>query len=299
MRRRHQILLTLLFAANLAVALTFAGLALAHHSLPPLDVGRGLPPDPYPTRLDLSQRPTPPEAAATEAAQAQARPTLPSAAAVAPVASAQVAPPAAASPLPTQSAELSFLPASALPDSATVAGVPGHRQALPLSCEARSAADWAAFFGVAIDELEFVSRLPVSDDPDRGFVGDVRGAWGQIPPSPYGVHAGPVARLLQTYGLRAEARRYIDWEVVKAELAAGRPVIAWVTGHVEAGTAEIYSAADGRKTVVARFEHTVILTGYAAESVTVVDGARRYERPLAAFLESWAVLRNMAITYDN
>jgi uncharacterized protein YvpB len=112
------------------------------------------------------------------------------------------------------------------------------------------------------------------------------------------VHAGPVARLLQAYGLRAEAHRYVNWEVVKAELAAGRPVIVWVAGHVEGGSAEIYTAADGRKTVVARFEHTVILTGYTAESVTVVDGARRYERPLSAFLESWAVLRNMAITYD-
>jgi uncharacterized protein YvpB len=176
--------------------------------------------------------------------------------------------------------------------------VVGRRQSLPLSCESRSAADWAAFFGVVIDELDFLSRLPLSDDPDRGFVGDVRGAWGQIPPAPYGVHAGPVARLLRAYGLPAEARRYIEWEVVRAELAAGRPVIAWVTGHVEGGASEIYAAADGRKTVVARFEHTVILTGYTGESVTIVDGARRYERPLAAFLESWGVLRNMAVLFD-
>jgi uncharacterized protein YvpB len=295
MRRRHQLLLALLFAANLAVALTFAGLALAHQSLPGLGLARVVPPMPSPTPLVLRPSPGPPQTVAS----AQAQPPTPAA----PAASAEPAPAVStATPLPTPGAEVNAAfvpaPAGALPEAAAVEGVVGRRQSLPLSCESRSAADWAAFFGVPIDELEFLARLPLSDDPDRGFVGDVRGAWGQIPPAPYGVHAAPVARLLQSYGLPAQARRYIEWEVVKAELAAGRPVIAWVSGHVEGGTAEIYTAADGRKTVVARFEHTVILTGYTADSVTIVDGARRYERPLAVFLESWGVLRNMAITYD-
>jgi uncharacterized protein YvpB len=296
MRSRHQILLALLFAANLGVAPTFAGLAAAHQSLPALGVSRVVPAGPVPAQPALRPAASLPLAAATLPAAAS---TLAPPTALAPAANPQptravASPP----PLPTQSPELFVVPASGLPDAAAVEGVAGRRQSLPLSCESRSAADWAAFFGVVIDELEFLSRLPASDDPDRGFVGDVRGSWGQIPPAAYGVHAGPVARLLQAYGLPAEPRRYIDWEVVQAELAAGRPVIAWVTGHVEGGTAEIYTAADGRKTVVARYEHTVILTGYTAESVTIVDGARRYERPMAAFLESWAVLRNMAITYD-
>jgi uncharacterized protein YvpB len=204
-----------------------------------------------------------------------------------------------ATALPTLSPDLFVPPPAVLPESAQVAGVVGHRQSLALSCEARSAVDWAAFFSVAIDELEFLSLLPTSDDPDRGFVGDVHGAWGQVPPAAYGVHAGPVARLLQAYGLRAEARRYTRWEVIQRELAAGRPVIAWVVGHVEPGVSEIYTAADGRETIVARFEHTVILVGYTPDTVSVVDGARRYDRPLARFLESWGVLRNMAVTFDD
>jgi uncharacterized protein YvpB len=183
-----------------------------------------------------------------------------------------------------------------LPESARVSGVVGHRQALPLSCESRSAADWAAFFGVAVDELAFLGSLPLSDDPDHGFVGDVNGEWGSLPPGAYGVHAAPVARLLRSYGLPAESRRYMTWDNLRAEIAAGRPVIVWVTGHVEAGQGEVYTAGDGRRTIVARFEHTVIVIGYDADSVLVVDGANTYRRSLERFLASWGALRNMAVT---
>lgn len=182
-----------------------------------------------------------------------------------------------------------------VPASARVEGVVGRRQTLPLSCEARSAADWAAFFGVEIDEMTFLNTLPLSDDPDRGFVGDVNGDWGGLPPNDYGVHAGPVARLLRNYGLPAESVRYSEWDDVRAEVAAGRPVMVWVTGHVEAGEGVTYTAGDGRRTIVARFEHTVIVIGYDEDSVLVVDGANTYRRSLDRFLASWGALRNMAI----
>lgn len=183
----------------------------------------------------------------------------------------------------------------ALPVSATVEGVIGHRQALPLSCESRSAADWAAFFGVEIDEMTFLNALPRSDDPDRGFVGDVSGEWGSLPPNAYGVHAGPVARLLRDYGLPARSVRYSEWDSVRGEIAAGRPVLVWVTGHVEEGEGVTYTASDGRRTIVARFEHTVIVIGYDEDTVLVVDGANTYRRTLNRFLASWGALRNMAV----
>jgi uncharacterized protein YvpB len=199
---------------------------------------------------------------------------------------------------PTEVAPITVAPevSLTLPPSARITGVVGHRQRLPLSCEARSAADWGAFFDVAIDELEFLHALPISDDPDRGFVGDVQGEWGNIPPNAYGVHAPPVARLLRDYGLPAQSQRYMTWEALRAEIAAGRPVLVWVTGHVEEGVGQIYTAADGRRTIVAPFEHTVIVVGYDEDSVTVVDGANTYRRSLERFLASWGALRNMAIT---
>ena len=53
--------------------------------------------------------------------------------------------------------------------------------------------------------------------------------------------------------------------------------------------------SSGNATTVAPFEHTVIVTGYGAETVTVLDGAATYTRSLAQFLRSWGVLGNMAI----
>ncbi len=268
MNRPQRVALTFLLTANFALY-TVGGLLLL------LD-GTG----PWLAALDALAR-RPPASAALGGSRG-----VPRAVAQAAIAPGTPAPPARLKPGPV------------LPAAAEVTGVDGHRQSLPLSCEARSAADWADFFGVDIDEREFLASLPRSDDPDRGFVGDVRGRWGQIPPDAYGVHAGPVARRLRDYGLPAEAHRFYDWDEVRAEIAAGRPVIVWVVGHVDGGEPVIYTAADGRRTVVARYEHTVIVVGYDETSVTVVDGARTYARPLDVFLESWGVLRNQAITAE-
>ncbi|HZY41963.1 MAG TPA: LysM peptidoglycan-binding domain-containing protein [Anaerolineae bacterium] len=144
-----------------------------------------------------------------------------------------------------------------LPDSAQIAtaqgaAISGRMQAMPLDCETRSAVDWAGFFGVAIDELTFLSQLPLSDNPETGFVGNVYGVWGQIPPNDYGVHAEPIAAVLRAYHLPAAAHRGTNWDTVRAEIAANRPVIVWVTGHAENyGAGQLYTASDGTTTLVA------------------------------------------------
>jgi len=186
--------------------------------------------------------------------------------------------------------------APAAPPNGRQLAVYGQNQTLPLDCEARSAVDWAGYFGVAINELEFFYRLPVSDDPEVGFVGSGWGAWGQTPPYSYGVHAGPVAALLQSYGVKAKAVRGLAWESVQAEIDAGRPVIAWVIGHIWNGAPITYTAAStGQTTTVAAYEHTVIVTGYAGDTVYILDGGATYTRSKTDFLNSWAVLGNMAI----
>jgi uncharacterized protein YvpB len=293
MRPRHVALLALLSVANFGILATLGMWALADRLVP-------LPPPITVTALIPAAAPT--VAAARSAPPTAPQPPVPTVPgeettrlAVQPEALATAAALAAITAAPAASPAALAEDAGDLPASASVAGVTGHRQSRPLSCESRSAADWAAFFGIHIDELEFLERLPASDDPDRGFVGDVHGAWGQLPPGPYGVHAGPVARLLADYGVPAEAGRYLKWEAVQREIALGRPVIAWVVGHVEAGEGEVYTARDGRQTIVARREHTVIVTGYTPETVTVVDGARVFDVALEQFLESWGALRNMAV----
>lgn len=182
-----------------------------------------------------------------------------------------------------------------IPPSHRITGIVGYSQSLPLSCESRSAVDWARYFGTSISELDFFWGLPTSDNPDAGFVGSVYGGWGQIPPAPYGVHAKPVAQRLREYNLKAKAVRGMSLKELKSEIAADRPVIIWVVGHVNRGTPIPYVAKNGHETTVAKFEHTVIVIGYDKHKVTVLDGSRVYSRYRKEFLRSWDVLGNMAV----
>ncbi len=186
-----------------------------------------------------------------------------------------------------------------LPSAASIQGISGRWPAYSLDCESRSAVDWAAYFGVQIDELAFFNSLPSSDNPNLGFVGNVHGAWGQIPPRDYGVHAQPVASLLRSYGLEADAVYDFNWAALQAEVAAGEPAIVWVVGRVARGTPVPYTSSDGQQTTVVRFQHTVILIGYDAQQVTVLDGDWVYQRSVQDFLDSWGALGNMAVIWDD
>ena len=180
---------------------------------------------------------------------------------------------------------------------AAIKGITGHRQSMPLSCESRSAVDWAAYFGKSINEYNFFNGLPLHSNPDKGFVGSVYGSWGQIPPFPYGVHAKPVAHRLREYGLNAKAVRGMTYDELKSEIASGQPVIVWVVGHVKRGTPVPYTAPGGANTIVAKFEHTVIVIGYDEHKVTVLDGARVYSTYRGEFMKSWNVLENQAVIW--
>jgi uncharacterized protein YvpB len=188
--------------------------------------------------------------------------------------------------------------AEAVPEAAFVPGFMGYAQSYPLSCESRSAVDWAAYWGVSISESEFLFALPATDNPDVGFVGSVYGYWGNIPPNPYGVHARPVAKLLRQYGLQAKARRDMSWDDLRQEISAGRPVIVWIIGQMWSGTPVAYTASDGHETTVARFEHTMIVTGYDTAFVYATDSYSGAPMSFyhSTFLDSWSVLGNMAVT---
>jgi uncharacterized protein YvpB len=176
----------------------------------------------------------------------------------------------------------------------------GQDQQLKLDCESRSAVDWAKYFGSNIDEIDFLNHLPRSDDPDAGFVGNPNGNWGNIAPNDYGVHASPVANLLQDYGLTANSFKSLSWDDLRAELASGHPVIVWIIGdnfrNIVNGTPHYYTASStGNTTIVAPYEHTVILVGYDTSKVTVLNGARFMDVSLTQFLDSWSVLDFMAV----
>ncbi len=178
-----------------------------------------------------------------------------------------------------------------------VSGLVGHAQSYGLSCESRSAADVAAFWGTPLSEADILNALPRSDDPEIGFVGDVNGAWGYIPPHAYGVHAQPIAAVLQQRGLDALARVEMPFTELQAEIDAGRPVIVWIIGAVWNGTPETYTTIAGKQVLVAAFEHTMILIGYDENNVTLVNAGdgKTGVYSLTGFLASWKVLNNMAV----
>jgi LysM repeat protein len=185
-----------------------------------------------------------------------------------------------------------------LPEAAAVSGVSGHPQSLSLDCEARSAADWAAFWGVTVDEITFLQQLPGTDNPETGFVGNVNDTPGNLPPRGYGVYAGPVAALLQgAYGIPAAAHSNLSEIELQSEIASGRPVIVWYIYGFRTVAAIPLTSSDGSVFQAAPFEHTGIVIGYDSSSYMVLDAfsglAQRIDR--AQFLNSWAVLGNMAI----
>lgn len=184
------------------------------------------------------------------------------------------------------------------PRSAFLSGVVGHPQERPLSCESRSAADLAAFWGVQVAEGDFFATLPRSDNPHLGFVGDVDDPPGSLPPGGYGVYAEPVAIALRRYGLDAYAHRWLGIDALREELAAGRPVVIWATYRMLRPEVASWIAADGTVSLVVQWEHTFIAVGYDTEGVYLIDAydGRTHYYPISQFLPAWMQLNEMAVT---
>jgi uncharacterized protein YvpB len=196
--------------------------------------------------------------------------------------------------LPTELEPLAT-PLPAVPAEHILGYLRGHHQLLAIDCEAAAAVDWAKYFGVSIDERDFQQNLPLSDNPDYGFVGSVNTVWGKLPPNGYGVYAGPVADLLNFYGAPAKAYKGYSLDLVKEKLAQDIPVIAWVTGNVAEGKPLVYIDPQGRPVIVAAFEHVVILTGYTPSHIRYISEGVTQFATTRAFLSSWGVLGNMVV----
>lgn len=203
-------------------------------------------------------------------------------------------PPSAAAQQQTPAAAQQQTPA------AFVEGVVGHSQEHNLSCESRSATDLAAFWGVAFAEDDFFRRLPKSDNPHRGFVGDVDEPPGSMPPVGYGVYVEPVATGLRSFGLDAQARRGWSLDGLVAELAAGRPAVVWATYEMQQPGVETWVSSDGATSIVVRWQHTFIAVGYDEAGLYLVDaydGVMKFFS-YETFDPAWAQLGRMAVTVN-
>jgi uncharacterized protein YvpB len=185
---------------------------------------------------------------------------------------------------------------TALPGSAWVP-VLGQLQTRNLSCESRSATDLARYWGVSVGELAFLEALGQSDNPHKGFVGDVDMPPGSLPPHGYGVYAEPVAATLRDYGLDARPVYDLGMQGLRAELLAGRPVLVWGTYQMAYYEPVEWVSRDGQSSTVVPFMHTFLVTGFDGEGVFVLDAydaSVQYYRD-DAFLRVWNVFDQMAV----
>lgn len=142
-----------------------------------------------------------------------------------------------------------------------------------LSCEASAASMVAQFHGVDVSEADVLAALPLNANPHLGFRGNVDGPLGGI--EDYGVYAGPVSAILNGMGLRA-------WSVnggiegIKAAIARGNPVIAWVTYDCQVST-PVEVDVDGQTVTLVPNQHVVVVTGYNADGVWANDPWRGQE----------------------
>ncbi len=184
--------------------------------------------------------------------------------------------------------------------SVWIEGFDPYPQQRPMSCEIRSATDVARFWGIPIVEVEMTRLLPYSDDPNRGFVGSLDARPGSLPPEGYGVYAAPIAQMLRRVGLNAQAHYGYTLETLKAELAAGRPVIVWATYDMRLSPVILWKTASGREVPVVRHEHTFVALGYDAGGLYLADAydAEIKYYTYEAFLAAWEQIGRMAITVD-
>jgi len=195
-------------------------------------------------------------------------------------------------------AETEIYQATSFPDEYYIEDIKGHRQYFKLGCEASAAVDWAEYFGTAINEYDFQYGMPISDNPNLGFVGNVNDPWGQVPPYSYGVHAEPVAALLREYGLSASAVKDFTLDQLKEQIANGHPVIVWVIGNCVGGVPYQYQDKNGNYVLVAAYEHVIIVTGYNSDTIRYINNGIYYDIPSDVFENSWGVLNNMAVIMD-
>lgn len=166
------------------------------------------------------------------------------------------------------------------------------RQVLHNDCESTALSMLLAAAGVHVGQLELQEHLPRSGpldpepvagstlfrwgDPERGFVGRPAGGGTE---GGFGVYEPPVRALAARYGVHLLDLRGRSFAVVRHDLLAGHPVLAWV--GLAAGPYLSWLTPSGRKITVNLDEHAVTLVGAGPHYVLV-------NNPLTGRRERWS-----------
>jgi uncharacterized protein YvpB len=166
------------------------------------------------------------------------------------------------------------------------------RQVLHNNCEATALSMLLAAAGVRVGQLRLQARLPRSGplapepvaggalfrwgDPDKGFVGRPAGGGTE---GGFGVYEPPVRALAARYGVHLLDLHGRSLAVVRHEVLAGHPVLAWV--GLADGPFLSWLTPAGRKITVNLNEHAVTLVGAGPGYVLV-------NNPLTGRRERWS-----------
>jgi uncharacterized protein YvpB len=177
---------------------------------------------------------------------------------------------------------------------ALILDAPLLKQEHSLSCESSAAAMAARFHGLQISESSILRALPLHENPNLGFRGNVDGPYGGL--EDYGTYADPIRRALTGLGLQVEQ---LDGGIkeIKQNIRLGRPVIAWVTYRMQVQSPRRVTLSDGTTVTMVPYEHAVLVVGYNAEGLWVhdpYDGTRAFYAE-SDFRRSFSYLGNMAL----
>jgi uncharacterized protein YvpB len=150
-----------------------------------------------------------------------------------------------------------------------------QKQQHNLSCESSAASMAARYHGVDLSEAAVFSALPLNDNPNLGFRGNVDGPTGGI--QDYGVYAAPIMAVLNASGLQASPVTG-GLDGIRDAIARGNPVIAWVTYRLLPST-PVLETIGGQQVTLVPNQHVVVVTGYDSGGFWANDpweGIERY-----------------------
>ncbi len=174
----------------------------------------------------------------------------------------------------------------------SVLDVGAYQQQYNLSCEFAALQIVTQYRGDAISEHWAVSTTNWSDNPHRGYRGDITGAWGNT--WDYGIYAKPLADIARSAGYGAEAS-YGDAGSMAAYHDAGIPVIVWLSVNQDPGWYEVDESGEQYKIVP--YMHVVVAYGHDDTGVYISDPATGWYDHFSwdYFTSAWSILDNMML----
>ncbi|MGI8588230.1 MAG: C39 family peptidase [Chloroflexia bacterium] len=189
--------------------------------------------------------------------------------------------------------QLQPIPAQAQSEAAYIVGFPSVEQWYSLSCEYAAAAAVTLYYGNLVSQRDFLNEVPQDPNPHIGFRGNVNAEWGGT--TNYGVYAEPLVPVLAARGYEAQVF-YGPVSRLKAELAAGHPVVVWYAGK-RGYLPRTYVTYAGDTFSLTPWEHAVVAYGYDAGGVRVMDvgNGGRYYYAWSSFTARWNYFDEMAL----